>query len=70
MDTELIDLTLDRTAFSVVSLDDESNELAYWLTRTPEERIHHTEFLRQINYGHKVNERLQRVLEVVELESS
>ncbi len=35
MDTELIDLTLDRTAFSVVSLDDESDETAYWLARVP-----------------------------------
>ncbi len=70
MDTEQIALTLDRTAFSVVSLDDESDEMAFWLTRTPEERIRQVERLRQINFGDRANEPLQRVLEVVDLTSS
>ncbi len=61
---------LDRSAFSVVSLDDESDELAYWLTRTREERIQQMERLRQINFGNRASEPLQRILEVVDLTSS
>jgi hypothetical protein len=62
--------SVDRSAFSVVTLGDSRDELQYWLTRTPQERLHHIERLRQINYGHRASERLQRVLAVVELASS
>ena len=66
--TLLADLKVDRTAFSVASLTDESDEKAYWLARTPLERLKQVEILRQINYGHNATARLQRVLEVVERE--
>ena len=59
-------LSVDRTAFSVSSLTDGSDEKAYWNARTPEERLKQVEVLRRINYGHRAALRLQRVLEVTE----
>ena len=61
---------VDRTIFSVASLYDESDEKAYWHSRTPHERLEHLELLRWINYGPQATERLQRVLEIAERESS
>lgn len=60
------ELRLDRTAFSVVSLYDASDDKAYWLMQTTETRLEHMQRLRQINYGDKVGARLQRILEVAE----
>ena len=62
------DLKVDRSAFSVSSLTDVSDEKAYWLARTPEERLKQVEILRRINYGSAATARLQRVLEIVERE--
>jgi hypothetical protein len=59
-------LKIDKTAFSVASSFDDSEERTYWLSRTPHERLQHIEVLRRINYGHKATARLQRVLEVAE----
>lgn len=70
MDIKKSIVTVDRDAFSVVSLDTESDEIQFWLTRTPYERLFYLERLRRINYGHRATERLQRILEVVELQSS
>jgi hypothetical protein len=65
--TEITDeWTVDRTAFTVVALDEDQDERMYWGSRTPEERLRHLEYLRRINYGNRTGERLQRVLEVVE----
>jgi hypothetical protein len=62
---------VDRTAFSVVSLHDEPDDTAYWLSRTPYERMLAVEMLRRIVYGYDPTAaRLQRVFEVTELESS
>ena len=58
---------LDKTAFSIATLSDESDEKAYWLSQTPHERLQHLEVLRQINYGHRATARLQRVLEFAQL---
>jgi hypothetical protein len=57
---------LDKTAFSVASLFEPSDEKNFWLSRTPYERFRHMEFLRRINYGNKSTARLQRVLEVAQ----
>jgi hypothetical protein len=52
----------------VDSLGDESDEKAYWKSKTPLERMENLEFMRQVNYGYDpATARLQRVLEVVEL---
>ena len=59
---------LDRTAFSVVSLDEADNdEIEYWLSKTPYERLEALETLREIFYGYNpTTTRLQRVLEIAE----
>jgi hypothetical protein len=58
---------LDRTAFSVVPLDQQDDEGEYWLTKTPEERIAALGYLRWLAYGDAATARLQRVLSVAEL---
>jgi hypothetical protein len=61
---------VDRSAFSVQSLDDDMNDRDYWKTRSPQERMEARELMRQIIYGYDpATARLQRVLEIVELES-
>jgi hypothetical protein len=61
---------MDKTAFSVASLTDESDEKEYWQSRTPQERLETVELLRQLNYGYAPSTaRLQRILTVVELET-
>lgn len=58
---------MDKSAFSVVSLDDESDEKAYWQTKTPQERLAALELLRQIMYGYDpVTTRVERVIEFVD----
>ncbi|GAB4581054.1 MAG: hypothetical protein Fur0022_37990 [Anaerolineales bacterium] len=59
---------LDKTAFSVVSIEEADNdEVAYWLSKTPYERLSALETLRQIFYGYDPNTtRLQRVFEITE----
>ena len=62
---------MDRTAFSVDHLSDLPDEKAYWLAKTPQERLQAVEIMRQIVYGYDpATARLQRVLEVIELKSS
>jgi hypothetical protein len=61
---------INKTAFQVSSLTEESDEKAYWLSRTPQERLRHIEYLRRINYGSRTAGRLQRVLEVIQRSAS
>jgi len=62
---------LDKTAFSVASLADESDEKKYWLSKSPCERLRALELMRQIAYGYDPStERLQRFFEVTQRESS
>lgn len=57
---------MDESAFSVASLSDPSDEKAYWLSRTPAERLHALELMRQVIYGYKPSAaRLERVFEVI-----
>jgi hypothetical protein len=61
-------VTVDRTAFEVTSLFDESSEKGYWLAQTPYERLRAVELMRQIICGyHPSATRLQRVVEVAQL---
>jgi hypothetical protein len=58
---------LDKTAFSVASLTDESDEKDYWLSKSSYERLRALELMRQIAYGYDpATERLQRVFEIAE----
>jgi hypothetical protein len=60
---------MDRTAFSMKSLAEAAEEdRTYWWSKTLEERLTALELMRQIHYGYDPStERLQRVLEIVEL---
>jgi hypothetical protein len=60
--------SLDKRAFSVAALADESDERDYWKSRTVQERLAALEFMRQTMYGYDpATARLQRVLTVAEL---
>jgi hypothetical protein len=60
---------LDRTAFDVVPLDRQDDDLAYWLQRSVDERLEAIEVQRQVIYGYDpASDRLRRVFEVVPLE--
>jgi len=65
-------LKVDRTAFSISTLGaHDRTDLEYWMRHTPAERIAAVEILRRAMYGNGVtNQRLQRVIEVVELRGS
>jgi hypothetical protein len=59
---------IDREAFSICSLEDDSDEKEYWLSKSPIDRIYSVEILRQIMYGYDpLTARLQRFFEVTEL---
>jgi hypothetical protein len=60
--------SLDRSAFSVTTLSDQSDDRAYWQSQSPEQRLAAVEQLRQLNYDYDPAERLQRVLEVAQRE--
>jgi hypothetical protein len=64
---ELEALKIDKKALSVASLLEPSDEKAYWLSRTPSERLQAAELMRQIVYGYDpATTRLQRVLEIAQ----
>lgn len=58
---------LDRSKFSVGSLDDEGEEKAFWQSKTPQERLTALEFMRQVAYGYDPDTtRMVKILEVVQ----
>ncbi len=60
-------LKIDRKALSVGSVLEPSDEKAYWLSKTPYERLQAAELMRQIVYGYDPSTtRLQRVLEIAQ----
>ena len=62
---------MDKSVLSVIPLSEESDEKAYWHSKTRHERLEAVELMRQINYGYDpTTTRLQRVLEVAQLTSS
>lgn len=61
--------TMDKTALPIGPVGDESDDNAYWWSKTVDERLEALELMRQILYGYDpATERLQRVLEIAELE--
>jgi len=59
---------MDKTAFSVAALGDDSGDREFWLSKTPEERLAAMEFMRVVNYGYNpLTDRLQRILTVAPL---
>jgi hypothetical protein len=68
---ESVKLHMDKTFLSVASLHDESDEKTYWRSKSPQERLEAVEVMRQIIYGYDPStSRLQRLLEVAELQKS
>ena len=64
---ELARTKLDRAHFSVAKLR-ESDEKAYWLSKTPAERLEALELMRQMIYGYgPARDRIQRILTVASL---
>jgi hypothetical protein len=64
---ELTERALDRAHFSVAKLG-ESDEKAYWLSKSPAERLEAVELMRQMIYGYDpARTRLQRILTVASL---
>ena len=58
---------MDKTAFSVVSLDQaDAEDKAYWRAQSPQARLEALELMRQVMYGYDpISDRVERVLEVV-----
>jgi hypothetical protein len=58
---------LDKSHFSVTTLDEaEEEDILYWRSKTPEERLAAMELTRQVLYGYDPDTaRLHRVLEIV-----
>lgn len=65
---ELPEIRLDKTKLKVVEIGDDSDDVEYWRNATLKERLQHAERLRRIAYGSRAQRRLQRVLEVTQLE--
>jgi hypothetical protein len=64
----LDDVKLDRSAFEITALGDETSDREYWRAKSPEERMQALELMRQMIYGYDpATTRLQRVFEIVEL---
>lgn len=63
------DEKVDRTAFAIVSLGDDDT-VAYWRTRSEQERWEHIEYLRYINYADQTNRRFQRFFEIAKFPTS
>ena len=59
---------MDASVISVGSFSDEPDDLAYWLSQRPEDRLAGIEFLRQQFYSYgKARSELRRFFEVAEL---
>jgi hypothetical protein len=59
--SDLESTRLDKSAFDVIPLE-AANDKAYWLSRSPYERLRAAELLRQVTYGYDpATARLQRV---------
>jgi hypothetical protein len=60
---------LDKKTITISSIHEESDEIAYWHSKIPQERIEAIKVMRQIIYGYDpATTRLQRVFEIAELE--
>jgi hypothetical protein len=58
---------VDRTVVLVQSVREDSDEKAFWLAKTPEERLEALELLREVAYDYDpTTARLQRVLTTAE----
>jgi hypothetical protein len=65
----MINEHIDRSQFKFTTFDEaDADDVAYWMSKTPSERIEAIEYLRRWLYGEdQVDARLQRVFEFAEL---
>ena len=73
MPDSIDEVRLDKSVLEVFSSFEEADaaDRAYWHSRTPEERLQAVELMRQSAYGYDpATARLQRVLEITQLERS
>ncbi len=67
----MIEEKIQKKAFKVGNLHDTDDDVAYWKSRSYQERIETIEFLRKAMFGHdRVSEGLQRVLTIAELKGN
>ncbi len=67
----MLENRLDKNIFAVHSLYDDQNDLIFWLSQSPQDRISAIEMMRKINYGNDIiTARLQRFFEVAEFPQS
>jgi hypothetical protein len=60
-------MKLNKKAISTGRLTEESDEKAYWLSKSPNERVMAIETMRRIIYGYNPSsERFQRILEITQ----
>jgi len=59
-------IKVDRRAFKIGKIGEPSDEKEYWLSKTPAERLEAVELMREIIYGCKATDRLQRVFEIAQ----
>jgi hypothetical protein len=60
-------LGIDRRAIVISALHESTDEIAYWQTKTPLERLEALELMRQILYDYDpATSRLQKVLTITE----
>jgi hypothetical protein len=66
----MIDERLDRSKIVLTTHDQaDRDDVAFWMSRTPDERIEGIEYLRRWLYGDiAIDAGFQRVLELVELQ--
>jgi len=58
---------IQRDAFAVASVFEDSDEKSYWFSKSPYERLEAVELMRQIIYGYDPSTTgLQRVLETAQ----
>jgi hypothetical protein len=66
---DLPELRSDKTKITVVHDLDNSDEIEYWRNTTTKERLQHLERLRRLFYGERATVRIQKVIEIVSLET-
>ena len=67
----MIEEKIKVESFSTGSFEDEPDDLTFWLSKTPEDRIEGVEFIRRQFYSYgKAEQEFRRFFEVVEREKS
>ncbi len=68
MESNAFSAKIDKTAFSVTTLENDTDDDAYWQQKTTQERLAALELMRQIVYGYDpATCRIKRVLTITPL---